>query len=81
MRLGLAHAGARQPQGALDLGAALEEAQDQLEWGTEIDDLRAAAWALEMLSPAHPLIRRIDLKIARLRSSELPRGGPPLPRI
>ena len=71
----------RQTRGALDLSAALEEAQEQLDWGTEIDALRSAAWALEMLNPAHPLIRRLDLKIARLRSAEIPRSGPPVPRV
>ena len=71
----------RQARGALDLSAALEEAQEQLDWGTEIDDLRSAAWGLEMLNPAHPLIRPLDLKIARLRSAEIPRSGPPVPRV
>ena len=79
MRLG--RSTVRAYEGALDIRAALDEAQEQLDWGTDVDELRDAAYSLEMFAPAHPLIRKLDLKIASIRSAEIPRGGAPLPRV
>ena len=54
-----------------DLGiycAALYDAQEQLDWGTDIEKLRSAAWSLALLLPSHVLLRQIELKVARLVS-------------
>lgn len=49
-----------------DFEAALKQAQNQLDWGTEIKDIRDAARSLRILEPSHPLVGQLDVKIARL---------------
>ena len=46
-------------------GAALDQAQDQLDWGTQITPIRQAARSLMLLDPPHPLVRHLELKVAR----------------
>ena len=67
-------------RGAVDFRAALEEAQEQLDWGTDLDDLRAASWALALFDPAHILVRQLDRKADRLVTIDVTLARPALPR-
>ena len=66
-------------EGVHDFLAALEEAQAQFDWGTDIEALRAASWSLALFDPAHALVRQLDRKADRLRSIKVRPVRPSLP--
>ena len=43
-----------------DFGAVLNEAQQQLDWGTEVGALTKAARCLQTLDPEHRLVRQLE---------------------
>ena len=49
-----------------DFGAVLNEAQQQLDWGTEVGALTKVARCLQTLDPEHRLVRQLERKIVRL---------------
>ena len=55
------------PCSTSDFGAALNEAQQQLDWGTEVGALSKAAEYLKGVDPDHRLVRQLELKIVRLK--------------
>ena len=55
------------PCSTSDFGAVLNEAQQQLDWGTEVEALTKAALGLQSLDPEHRLVRQLERKIVRLK--------------
>ena len=66
---------------AADFGSALEEAQEQLDWGTDLEDLRTAWWSLALFDSSHVLVRQLDRKIARLAIRDACRAHSNLPNL
>ena len=60
-------------QDKLTFAAALEEARDQLDWGTAVLGLRTAAFRLSQFEPSHVLVRQLELKALRLIAAGLGR--------
>ena len=65
----------RQPS-SWSFGVALNEAQQQLDWGTEIQVILKAAQHLKKLDPKHSLVRQLELKIERLNGIEQKLAAP-----
>ena len=67
-------------RGALDFLSALEEAQEHLDWGTDIEELRAASWTLALFDPGNILVQQLDRKVGRLVSMNVRPERSNLPR-
>ena len=60
-------------QDGLTFAAALDEAREQLDWGTAVLGIRTAAFRLSQFDPSHVLIRQLELKALRLIAAGLGR--------